>query len=93
MYIFHSSIFHTLLKFFHTFSLTRYILYSFQEVPITLPLLLTQKILFYWFKITYAFRGRQVDRGLRSRSRGRNSDRGTTFEIILFLCSRYGSMD
>ena len=66
---FHSSIFHKLPKFFHTFSLTRYILYSFQELRITLSLLLTKKILLCWFKITYVFRGRQVDREPRSRPR------------------------
>ena len=29
--------------FFHTFSLTRYLLYSFQELQVTLPLLLNKK--------------------------------------------------
>ena len=52
---FHSSIFHTLPKFFHTFALTRYILYSFQELRITLSLLLTKKIYCVGLKLLMFF--------------------------------------
>ena len=74
--------------FFHTFSLTRYLLYSFQELQVTLPLLLNKKFysagleLLMFFAVVKSTANRD-DRGLAVavRGRGRNLDRGTTSVI------------
>ena len=74
--------------FFHTFSLTRYLLYSFQELQVTLPLLLNKKfysvglellMFFAVVKSTANRDDRDRGRGLAvAVRRGRNLDRGTT---------------
>ena len=81
--------------FFHTFSLTCYFLYSFQELQVTLPILLNKKFysvgleLLMFFAVVKSTANRD-DRG-RGRGlavavrRGRNLDRGTSAKITIHL--------
>ena len=80
--------------FFHTFSLTRYLLYSFQELQVTLPLLLNKKfysvglellMFFAVVKSTANRDDRDRGRGLAvAVRRGRNLDRDPTSGFLIW---------
>ena len=59
--------------FFHTFSLTRYLLYSFQELQVTLPLLLNKKFYSAGLELLmfFAVVKSTANRDDRDRGRGR----------------------
>ena len=59
--------------FFHTFSLTRYLLYSFQELQVTLPLLLNKKFYSAGLELLMLFAvvKSTANRDDRDRGRGR----------------------
>ena len=59
--------------FFHTISLTRYLLYSFQELQVTVPFLLNEKFYFVGLELLmfFAVVKSTANRDDRDRGRGR----------------------
>ena len=85
MYIFDSIIFSQVIySFSHVFMIrieTRYLLYSFQELRVTLPILLTKKFYSVGLKLLMFFAVVKSTANRDDRDRGRNLDRGTTPDL------------